>query len=318
MSSDPAAGLAGAIFLGALAIALAWPVPLLLARAKWPSAAPVLAVALWQSIALAGGISMIGSLLLAGLQPFGDDLWSRIQGAAGSLFHGPLPADASLLNAFLLSAAVLLTAHLLLNLALTSVRSRNQRHRHMELLRLLSSPLPDAPTTRVIDHPAPAAYCLPGARSVTVLSEGMIALLSPDQLDAVVAHERAHLRQKHHLLLDAFRSWKRALPWFPIATRAQDAVALLLEMLADDTARHEAGDRVLAGAIRLVDETGQAGAVLGAPKDRRTPEQRRVALIARENRLTDGRRTVGPVLRAAVILTTVLLVVVPPVVILTT
>ena len=116
----------------------------------------------------------------------------------------------------------------------------------MELLRLLSSPLPDAPSTRIIDHPAPAAYCLPGARSVTVLSEGLIALLCPEQLDAVIAHEQAHLRQKHHLLLEAFRSWKRALPWFPIATRAQDAVALLVEMLADDTARRSSGDPVLA------------------------------------------------------------------------
>jgi hypothetical protein len=306
-----------ALLLGAIAVALAWPVPLLLARAKWPSAAPVLALALWQSIALAGGISMIGSLLVAGLAPFGTTLWTRLQGAAATVFHGPLPADATLLNAFLLSAAVLLTAHLLLNLALTAVRSRNQRHRHMELLRLLSSPLPDAPSTRVIDHPAPAAYCLPGARSVTVLSEGMIALLSPDELDAVVAHERAHLRQKHHLLLDAFRSWKRALPWFPIATRAQDAVALLLEMLADDTARRAAGDAVLADAIRLVDETGPSGAALGAPKDRRTPEQRRAALVAREDRLTTSRPTVGPALRGAVVVATALLVVVPPVLVLT-
>lgn len=306
-----------AIILGLLAIALAWPVPLLLARATWPTAVPVLAVALWQSIALAGGISMIGSLLLAGLQPFGDDLWSRIAGAAGTLFTGPLPSGVSLLNAFLLSAAVLLTAHLVLNLALTSVRSRRQRHQHMELLRLLSSPLPDVPSTRVIDHPAPAAYCLPGARSVTVLSEGMIALLSPEELDAVIAHERTHLRQKHHLLLDAFRSWKRALPWFPIATRAQDAVALLLEMLADDTARRSSGDPVLAGAIRIVDETGTAGSALGAPKDRRTPEQRRDALLAREARLTAGRRTVGPALRLTIAVVTVLLVVVPPVLVLT-
>ena len=306
-----------AIALGLLAIALAWPVPVLLARATWPPAAPVLAVALWQSIALAGGISMIGSLLLAGLQPFGDDLWSRIGGAAATLFAGPLPAGVTLLNAFLLSATVLLTAHLLLNLALTSVRSRSQRHRHMELLRLLSSPLPDIPSTRVIDHPAPAAYCLPGARSVTVLSEGMIALLSPEELDAVVAHERTHLRQKHHLLLDAFRSWKRALPWFPIATRAQDAVALLLEMLADDTARRASGDPVLAEAIRIVDETGTAGTALGAPKDRRTPEQRRDALLARESRRTAGRRTVGPALRATVAVATVLLVLVPPILVLT-
>lgn len=305
-----------AVALGILALALAWPVPLLLARAKWPAAAPVLALALWQSIALAGGISMIGSLLLAGLEPFGDDLASRVSGAAASLFTGPLPPDVSLLHTFSLSAAVLLTAHLLLNLALTSERSRRQRHRHMELLRLLSSPLPDEPATRIIDHPAPAAYCLPGARSVTVLSEGMIELLSPDELEAVIAHERAHLRQKHHLLLDAFRSWKRALPWFPIATRAQDAVALLVEMLADDTARRTSGDAALADAIRIVDSTGSAGAALGAPKDPRTPKQRRTALLAREERLTAGYRTVGTGLRLLVVIAIGLLVIVPPVLVL--
>ncbi len=302
-----------ALVLGILAVALAWPVPLALARATWPAAAPGLALALWQSIALAGGISMIGSLLLFGLHPFGDTLGARLRTAAGSVFSGPLPGDVSLLHVFSLSAGVLLTAHLLLNLALTSVRSRRQRHRHSELVALLSSPMPDTPSTRVIDHPAPAAYCLPGARSVTVLSEGMIALLSPEQLDAVVAHERAHLRQKHHLLLDAFRSWKRALPWFPIATRAQDAVALLVEMLADDAARQSSGDTVLADAIRTVDGTGSAGAVLGAPKDARTPEQRRTALLAREQRLLAEHRTVGPALRLAVTVATAALVIVPPV-----
>lgn len=305
-----------ALLLGALAVALAWPVPVALARAKWPAAAPVLALALWQSIALAGGISMIGSLLLFGLHPFGDDLAHRVAAAVSSVFSGPLPSGVTLLHAFALSAAILLTGHLLLNLALTSVRSRRQRHRHSELLGLLSSPMAGTPSTRIIDHPAPAAYCLPGARSVTVLSEGMIALLSAEQLDAVVAHERAHLRQKHHLLLDAFRSWKRSLPWFPIATRAQDAVALLVEMLADDSARRAAGDAVLADAIRVVDGTGTAGAVLGAPKDARTPEQRRAALAAREDRLLEEHRTVGPGLRLAVILATAALVLVPPVLVL--
>ena len=306
-----------ALVLGVLAIALAWPVPLLLERAKWPSAAPVLALALWQSIALAGGISMIGSLLLFGLQPFGGHLWNRVFGALGDVLAGPLPAGATLANTFALSAAVLLTVHLLLNLALTSARSRRQRHRHRELLSLLSSPLPDAPSTRIIDHPAPAAYCLPGARSVTVLSEGMIELLSPEQLEAVIAHERAHLRQKHHLLLDAFRSWKRSLPWFPIATRAQDAVALLVEMLADDQARRVVGDTVLAEAIELVDSTGSSGTALGAPKDPRTPEQRRVGIAARVERLVGPPHPVGSGARILVAVSTAALVIVPPVLVLT-
>ncbi|MBN9003796.1 MAG: hypothetical protein J0H40_00155, partial [Rhizobiales bacterium] len=81
---------------------------------------------------------------------------------------------------------------------------------------------------------------------------------SPAELDAVVAHERAHLRQKHHLLLDAFRSWKRSLPWFPIATRAQDAVALLLEMRADDTARRTFTDLARNLIAKQATEEGHA------------------------------------------------------------
>ncbi|HWD63325.1 MAG TPA: M56 family peptidase, partial [Humibacter sp.] len=60
--------------LALLAVALAWPVPVALANARWPRRMPGAALVLWQAIALAGGLSMIGSLLVFGLMPFGDDL----------------------------------------------------------------------------------------------------------------------------------------------------------------------------------------------------------------------------------------------------
>lgn len=103
---------------------------------------------------------------------------------------------------------------------------------------------------------------------------------------------------------------------FPIATRAQDAVAILVEMLADEAARQTAGDATLAEAILLVDTTGTAGAALGAPKDLRTPEQRRFALAARESRLVATDRTVGRGARLLVTLLSAALVVVPPALIL--
>ena len=306
-----------AIILGLIAVALAWPVPLALAHAQWPSTAPALALALWQSIALAGGISMIGALLIAGLTPFGSTLMHRADGVAVHIFTGNLPQGVTLAHAFALSAAVLLMTHLILNLALTGYRSRRQRKAHMELLSLLSSPLVDVPRTRIIDHPAPAAYCLPGTPSVTVLSEGMVELLSEEQLEAVIAHESAHLRQKHHLLTDAFRAWRHSLPWFPIATRAEDAVGLLVEMLADDAAARTTSNSVLADAIRIVDETGSAGRMVGAPRDPRTPEQRRTALIAREERLLLHKPPVSPLVRALVVMSIVALALGPPILIVT-
>ena len=207
-----------AIPLGILAVVLAWPVPVALARARWALRMPALAMLCWQAIAVAGGLSMIGAL------------WYLSRGAA-----------------------VLLALHLLLNLGLTTLGAMRQRRRHLQLVELLSTPMPDRPGTRLIENEAPVAYCLPGApRSVTVLSDGLLRLLTEDELAAVVAHERAHVTQHHHIVLIAFKAWRTALPWFPIASRAEDAVALLVELLADDDARQVVSDDVLASAVTAV------------------------------------------------------------------
>ena len=232
--------------LAALAVALAWPVPLLLARASWPARSPAAALVLWQAIAVAGGLSMIGALLTFGLAPFGPD---PVTGAIGLVTGGP--ARVEIVHAFALCGAALLTAHLLLNLLLTVVRSERQRRRHEHLVRLLSSPLEGG--TRLLDSPAPVAYCLPGAlSSITVVSAGLVELLSDDEMAAVIEHEKAHVTQRHDVVLVLFRAWYASLPWFPIAFRAQREVGMLVEMLADDSARRAVPDPVLARAIVLV------------------------------------------------------------------
>jgi len=234
------------IALGVLAIALAWPVPLLLARSAWPRRSPAAALVLWQSIAVAGGLSMIGALLTFGLAPFGTDLLSAVV----NLITGGVQRIESA-NAIALCGAALLAGHLLLNLVTTIVRAERQRRRHAQLVTLLSSPLDGG--TRLIDSPAPVAYCLPGALStVTVVSAGLIDLLDDDEMRAVIEHEKAHATQRHDIVLVLFRAWYASLPWFPIAFRAQREVGMLIEMLADDRARRVVDDTVLARAIALV------------------------------------------------------------------
>ena len=233
--------------LAILALLLAWPVPLLLGRAAWPARSPVTALILWQAIALAGGLSMLGALVAFGLAPYGSDLIS----AAVAFASGVEPGGTWHLLA--LGAAALLAAHLVLNLVVTIARSEGQRRRHSHLVELLTEPMADEPNARIIDTPAPVAYCLPGAlSSVTVFSAGLIELLEPDELRAVVEHERAHVAQRHDVVLIAFRAWHTSLPWFPIAYRAQREVGVLIEMLADDRARRTVDDAVLARAITLV------------------------------------------------------------------
>jgi len=245
--------LVSALILGAIAVALAWPVPVVLARAAWPSRSPGIALVLWHAIALAGGVSMIGSLLCYGLSPLGRDISAGLAMLQTSVRAGTLGPGMDFPHVLALCGALLLGTHLLLNLCATFFRAERQRRRHLHLITLLSDPLPDRPGMRVIDYEAPVAYCLPGAaRSATVLSNGLLRLLSADQLRGVIEHEQAHLRQRHHLVLLAFKSWHSALPWFPIANRAENAVALLVEMLADDRARRVVDDRTLATAIALV------------------------------------------------------------------
>jgi Zn-dependent protease with chaperone function len=301
--------------LAALAVALAWPVPILLARAGWPDRAPGTALLVWQSIALAGGLSMIGAMLTFGLVPFGDDLVHGLQSLLAGLVGGTLPAAAQFVQTFALSGAILLGVHLLLSLVTTFARTQRLRRRHRQLVTLLSDPIPERPHTRLIDHAAPVAYCLPGTtRSVTVLSAGLIDLLDEDQLRAVIAHETAHASQRHYLVLLSFRAWRGALSWFPIATRAYEAVAMLVEMLADDQARRQVPDATLVRSIALVAsglkesgaEPGRTDQALESPLAASGPTaSRRIA------RLTDPRGPLPAPARAAAIASAVALIAVP-------
>ncbi|MDH6182035.1 Zn-dependent protease with chaperone function [Microbacteriaceae bacterium SG_E_30_P1] len=262
--------------LAALALALAWPVPLLLAGARWTRRSPATALVLWQAIAVAGGLSMIGALLTFGLLPFGDNLLAGALALPGVLLGEAPLRPLEFWNVLALAGAALLTGHLLLNLLVTVVRAERQRRRHAGLLMLLSQPHDSG--TRLIDTPAPVAYCLPGAiSSVTVVSAGLIELLDEQQMLAVIEHERAHVKQRHDIVLVFFRAWRASLPWFPIAYRAQEEVGLLIELLADDEARRVVDDEVLADAIVRVG----AGASVTSIDDEATPTDALTTRLAR-------------------------------------
>jgi Zn-dependent protease with chaperone function len=308
------------VALAALALALAWPVPILLARASWPSRAPGTALFAWQAIALAGGLSMIGALLSYGLQPFGSSLVTGLWMAPHYLGSGTLPDGADFSQMFALSGAILLGIHLLLTLGLTFARAERSRRRHRQLVALLSSPMPERPGTRLLDYEAPVAYCLPGTtKSITVLSAGLMTLLDEEQLRAVILHESAHATQRHHLVVLAFRAWRFSLPWFPIATRALDAVNVLVEMLADDYARHSVSDQTLVRSIALValesadDTTDDA---VGNPGGSRALAADSPSANRRIARLLDGRAALAAPARLLAIVCAIALVAVPTVLVL--
>ncbi|MGA5302639.1 M56 family metallopeptidase [Nucisporomicrobium flavum] len=255
-----------ALLLGALGLTLSLVVPGVLATARWPARAPAAAVVLWQSITLTGILCALGVVLAAP---------QELVGALGS----GTPAGVAALLAALAVAAVIII-RLLASLAGVTHRSRTRRARHRMLVDLLDTAerhgeLPDEVPAglRVLDGPLPFAYCLPGRRPRVVLSGGALRVLDRIQVGAVIAHEQAHLRHRHDLVMESFTAFYRAVPG-PLRSRAPlDAVHLLLEMVADDAARRRCGAAPLRSALAVLGDAvspdGPAEAAGDAGEERR-------------------------------------------------
>jgi Zn-dependent protease with chaperone function len=224
-----------------------------LLRSRWPERSPRAAIVCWQAVGLALGLSAIG-LPLALAAPTADGAPGNDGTAVALLRLGgdalagrPVPVGPVRLA--LVAAGLAVAARLLWTTIGCLVRTSRQRRRHRGLLALVARADPAAPGALVLDHPGAAAYCLPGVRPRVVVSAGVLDLLDGGQLAAVLSHERAHARARHDLVLLPFAALCRALPGVRWARAAEEAVALLVEMAADDRARRSHADRVLAAAL---------------------------------------------------------------------
>jgi Zn-dependent protease with chaperone function len=141
-------------------------------------------------------------------------------------------------------------------------RARQGSRAHAEAARVTGRRLPGllggaAGRAVVLDSPQRVAYCVPGRPAAIVLSTGALAVLDPSQLSAVLAHERAHLAGRHHLLIMATRGLAATFPAVPLFTRGPAEVARLAEMCADDVAVRGSGRYTLVAAL-LAMGTGTA------------------------------------------------------------
>ena len=239
--------------LGAFAVACV-PAAQLLAAADWPRRCPVAAIALWQALGLSWGLAAVGALAVFGLSGL------TAPGGASVGRWGPFVV----MRLLSLAAGAALLALLCWILAAAVAAVLRARRRQRTLLGLLAHDDPKVPGALVVDHPAAAAYCVPGLRSAIVISAGALNLLDTDELAAVLAHERAHLRARHDLVLLPFTALLRAFRWSGTARAANAEVALLVEMLADDRARRLRPARELATALLRVGVSGGGLAPAGA------------------------------------------------------
>ena len=105
------------------------------------------------------------------------------------------------------------------------------------------------------------AYAVPGRHRKIVVSVGLLSGLTAPQRRAVLAHEEAHLRYRHHLYVQLGRLAAAANPLVRPVSRAID---LAVERWADDIAAREVGDRLTVAHAVATAATGHGRTPLGA------------------------------------------------------
>ena len=286
--------------------------PRMLGRARWTGRAPLLAIVVY----LAAEWSVIAAVGLAGLT-----LAVHATALGGGLSHligacvvrlratygtpgGATVAGLGLTLAGAVAARTTLTA-------VTHLRSAGrQALRHAEAARLVGR-LQPALGAVLVEHSQPAAYCVAGRQPTVILTTGAVQALDPGQLDAVLAHERAHLAGRHHWLLAVARIGRQVLPFLPLMRDAEEQVARLVELHADDAAARGRDPRLLATALVLLATAGSPAPALAAGAT--DSVQRIHRLLAPAQPLGRARRQLLRATAAALALTPVLLALTPAV-----
>jgi Zn-dependent protease with chaperone function len=230
-------------------------------RGPWAARSPQLAITLW----LVLPVSWLAALVLAILAATAPLplTWAASPQSSQVLLAGrAVPGGQAIAIAGLLvAAAVVLRAAGCVARELH--HGRRDRRKHAALVAATGRP-GDEPGVAIINHDALSVYCLPCGRYQIVISAGAVAALTPAQLRAVLAHERAHLRRRHHVILALATALARAFPRVLLLSQAPPRLAVLAEMAADDAAarRHRRDD--LAAALVVLARADAQPATLAA------------------------------------------------------
>ncbi|MGB0876186.1 MAG: M56 family metallopeptidase [Mycobacterium sp.] len=256
--------------------------PPVLGRLTRGGLAPRLAVAAWLT---AIGTVLIGTAaaviaLVAQFIAHGNHRQSLIASCVAQLRviatgqTGPLPQIA-LLGLGLAAIVAMSVAAARLTRTFASMRRRS--YQHAEAVHVVGRRT-SAPDVRVLDGDTPAAYCISGRPSAIVVTSAAMAALDEHQLDAVLAHERAHLAGRHPRIVATLRSLAGAFPRLALMTEGAEHVSRLLEMCADDVAARRHGREPLLAGLLTMSGAAPVGA-LGAAD---------VAVLERAERLTES------------------------------
>jgi hypothetical protein len=137
-----------------------------------------------------------------------------------------------------------------------TVRNRQRLGERLRLLLTVADATRGRGGVRLIDHPRPVAFSVTGHPGWVAVSRGTTSVLSEAALAATVEHERAHLRRRHHLMIDIAETAGTVLRRLPLFRAAPAAVRELVELAADADAADRHGPRAVADALRSLTASG--------------------------------------------------------------
>jgi hypothetical protein len=286
-----------ALVLGSYALSVALAGPRLLARIRPGDRLPRLTVVTLQAVAcsfltaaattgLALGVTLIDTL--AHLDP-------EIDRCADQLPINDDTPVAPLLGWFGLAAAVALVLRIGFCMAATFLSAWRTRRAHVAVLRICARVDADLGVL-VLDHDEPGCYCVPGRPGTIVITSSALRRLSPAQLAAVLAHERAHLSGRHHFAVSFAHAVHRSAPRVKLLALVEQETRRLVEYIADDAALRSPGGApalvaalaVLAGGLGVVG--GTPAFALGALGGTGAAGEQRSTALSRIVRLHGGRK----------------------------
>ncbi|QCR42824.1 hypothetical protein C1N91_03960 [Curtobacterium sp. SGAir0471] len=234
------------VVLIALALVVVVVAPRVLTRSAWTIDHPRTALVSWSVAVLLGVVGFVvgTTLVVVADRPLTDPF-----GLGESPRHG-FDIGVALLAVLAFVVAVRVRPGPEHEAVREAMRSGTAPHRQI-----------DGTTVALVEADHALACAVPGRSGGVLVSTGLADLLRTDELEAVVAHERAHLTQRHAVAVAVAESIERAVPWVPGARAMARSTRVLVEFAADDAAARRVGRDALRRAVLVADGTSALGAV---------------------------------------------------------
>ncbi|MET7770653.1 M56 family metallopeptidase [Nocardia sp. NPDC005366] len=235
--------------------------PPILRRLTRRGVAPRLGVTAWL-VAIGGALGawMLAAGLLviefAAIRRHPSEALHACYSVLSTPVHPPSAAATTVLTLGVSALVTAAVAAVLLHVARVALRLRRHTHEHGAAVRIVGRPVPGLGAI-VLDSPEPQAYCVAGRPDTIVVTTAAVDALTREQLAAVLAHERAHLRGRHAVLTAMLRSTAAALPGVRVVTEGAVEIGRLLEMCADDRAAGTHGPAPLLGGLLALLDAGE-------------------------------------------------------------